>query len=270
MVSSRTDTPGGPPRLDTTVAHNARVWDWWLGGKDNFEVDQVAGARVRDMFPGIVAVARADREFLARVVRFLAAAGIRQFLDIGPGLPTVDNTHSVAQEHAPESRVVYVDNDPLVLVHARALLTGGPEGATAYIEADVRDPGRILHAARATLDFDQPTAVLMLGILNFVLDDADAHRIVRRLMDAIPPGSYLAVTHPTYELGGDANRAAMKYWNACARPPIRARGGEEIRRLTDGLEVLDPGLVSCSLWRNESARGAAVSVPQYALVARKP
>nr|WP_233513835.1 SAM-dependent methyltransferase [Micromonospora craterilacus] len=265
----RTENPDGPPRLDATVAHNARVWDWWLGGKDNFEVDRNVGAHVQTMFPGIVAVARADREFLVRVVRYLVDAGIRQFLDIGTGLPTADNTHSLAQAHAAESRVVYVDNDPLVLVHARALLTGGPEGTTDYVEADVRDPERILHAAAATLDLQRPTAILMLGILNFVPDDADAHRSVHRLMDAVPPGSYLAVTHPTYELGGDANREAMAYWNANATPPIRARSGDEILHFVQGMEVLDPGLVSCSLWRNETAGGVA-AVPQYAVVARKP
>ncbi|MBF9132733.1 SAM-dependent methyltransferase [Plantactinospora sp. S1510] len=266
-MSSRTADPDEAPRLDTSVAHRARVWDWWLGGKDNFHVDRVAGARVKEIFPEVVAVARADREFLARVVRFLVDAGVRQFLDIGTGLPRADNTHSLAQRHAPESRVVYVDNDPLVLVHARALLTGGPEGAIDYIDADVRNPDRILHAAQATLNFSEPVGVLMLGVLNFVLDDTEAHRVVHGLMNAVSSGSYLAVTHPTHELGGDANREAMKYWNAHATPPIRTRGGNEIRRLIDDLTILDPGLVSCARWRNDAD---APSVPQYAAVCRKP
>jgi hypothetical protein len=266
-VASRTADPDETPRLDTSVAHNARVWDWWLDGKDNFGVDRVVGARVKELFPGIVAVARADRAFLGRVVRFLVDAGVRQFLDIGTGLPTADNTHNVAQRYAPASRVVYVDNDPLVLVHARALLTSGPEGATDYIEADVRDPDRILRAARTTLDFDEPVAVLMLGILNFVFDDTDARRIVRRLMGATSAGSYLALSHPTYELGGDANREAMRFWNEHATPPVRARSGDEIRHLIEGLTVLDPGLVSCACWRNDVD---TESVPQYAVVCHKP
>jgi hypothetical protein len=270
-VSRSIEDPDRPmSRVDVTVAHNARVWDYWLGGKDNFEADRVVGDRVRAIFPEIVSVARADRAFLARVVRILADAGIRQFLDIGTGLPTAENTHSLAQACAPESRVVYVDNDPLVLVHARALLTGGPEGAVDHVEADVRDPDRILDAAAATLDLRRPVAVMMLGVLNFVLDDDDAHRAVRRLMSAVPSSSYLALTHPTTELGGDRNVEAMAYWNTHARPPIRARGADEIRRLAEGLELLDPGLVSCSLWRNEADAGAAGSVPQYAAVARKP
>ena len=165
----------GRSKIDTTVPHSARIWNYWLGGKDNYPVDRQAGEQTIAVLPEIVDIARASRQFLARVVHYLAAdAGIRQFLDVGTGLPTVDNTHQVAQRAAPESRVVYVDNDPLVLTHARALLTSSPEGATDYIEADARDVGTILEGAAATLDFTQPVAITMLGILPFIADDAEA------------------------------------------------------------------------------------------------
>ena len=261
------------PRLNTAVAHNARVWNYWLGGKDNFGVDREMGDQVAQMFPVIRDVARADRQFLSRAVGFLAGeAGIRQFLDIGTGLPTADNTHELAQVFAPESRIVYVDNDPLVLVHARALLTSHPEGVTDYSDADVHDPGKILREAARTLDFTRPAAVMMLGILNFVMDTDEAQAIVHRLMDALPAGSYLALTHPTTELGGEANVEAMAFWNEHAAPPIRARTGAEIARFFQGLDLVEPGLVSCSQWRPEvSETGATPApVPQYGAVGRRP
>jgi SAM-dependent methyltransferase len=259
---------GQVPVIDVTVAHNARVWNYWLGGKDNYEVDRVAGDQVRAMHPGIVEVARADRAFLGRVVRFLAGeAGIRQFLDIGTGLPTAENTHQVAVAAAPAVRVVYVDNDPIVLAHARALLTTAPPAVTSYVDADVHDPDAILRAAADTLDFGEPVAVMMLGILNFVLDNAEAKAIVRHLLDAVAPGSYLALSHPTLELGGAGNAEAMRFWNEHARPPIRARGSAEIGQFLTGLDLVDPGLVSCALWR---PKGPAAAVPHYGAVAVKP
>ncbi|MBL1085924.1 SAM-dependent methyltransferase [Streptomyces actinomycinicus] len=263
--------PAGPARLNTSVAHNARVWNYWIGGKDNYEVDQQVGEQVAGMFPVIRAVARADRDFLGRAVRFLAGErGIRQFLDIGTGLPTADNTHEMAQHIAPESRVVYVDNDPIVLVHARSLLTSSPEGVTDYIDADVRDPDAIMQRAAETLDLTRPVALMMLGILNFVLDTAEARDIVRRLTATLPAGSHLALTHPTYDadVGGEGNVAAMEFWNAHATPPITARGREEIAGFLEGLEPVEPGLVPCSQWRAESA--PAAPVPQFGAVAVKP
>ncbi|MEU6672119.1 SAM-dependent methyltransferase [Streptomyces sp. NPDC046727] len=260
----------GPARPNTSVAHNARVWNYWIGGKDNYEVDRRVGEHVAGMFPVIRDVARADREFLGRAVRFLAAErGIRQFLDIGTGLPTVDNTHEIAQRIAPESRIVYVDNDPIVLVHARSLLTSSPEGVTDYIDADVREPDVIVRCAAETLDLDRPVAVMMLGILNFVLDTDEARDIVRRLMASVPPGSHLVLTHPTYdaEVGGEGNRAAMEFWNANATPPITARSRAEIAAFLDGLELVEPGLVPCSRWH---AGPDAAVVPQYGAVAVKP
>jgi hypothetical protein len=256
--------------IDSTVPHNARVWDYWLNGKDNFEVDRRMGDTIREMFPVISDVAGASRRFLARSVRYLTGeVGVRQFLDVGTGLPTNDNTHEVAQAIAPEARITYVDNDPLVLVHARALLTSSPEGATDYVDADVHDPGAVLAGARRVLDLRQPVAVMMLGILNFVHDDAEAKRIVDRLMAALPSGSYLAVTHPTLELGGQLNVPAMAFYNKRAEPKIRARSGAEVRALLDGLELVEPGLVSSPLWRPEPGT-EPVETPLWAAVARKP
>ncbi|MEU6244085.1 SAM-dependent methyltransferase [Streptomyces sp. NPDC047024] len=258
-------------RLDTSVAHNARVWNYWIGGKDHYEVDQAVGEHVAGMFPVIRDVARADREFLRRAVRYLAAErGVRQFLDVGTGLPTVDNTHEIAQSVAPESRIVYVDNDPIVLAHARSLLTSSPEGVTDYIDADVRDPETIVARAAETLDLTRPVAVMMLGILNFVLDDDAAHDIVRRIMAAVPSGSFLVLTHPTYDgdVGGEGNVAAMEFWNANATPPLTARGRADIAGFLDGLEPVEPGLVPCSLWHAGS--DAAAVVPQFGAVAVKP
>src|SRR6266542_3231274 len=209
-----------PLKLDTSVPHGARVWNYWLGGKDNFAADREAGEQVRQVFPEIVEVARVSRAFLVRAVRYLAGeAGIRQFLDIGTGLPTADNTHEVAQRIAPESRIVYVDNDPLVLVHARALLTSSPEGVTDYVDADLHDPDKILQEAARTLDFTQPIALMLLGIVNFIRDREGPHQIVTRLLDAVPSGSYLALTHATLELGGQANAEAQRFWNENATVP---------------------------------------------------
>ncbi|MFI1535137.1 SAM-dependent methyltransferase [Streptomyces anandii] len=270
MSESRTP-PGGSPRLNTGVAHNARVWNYWVGGKDNYEVDQQVGEHVAGMFPVIRDVARADREFLGRAVRHLTTErGVRQFLDVGTGLPTVDNTHEIAQRIAPESRIVYVDNDPIVLVHARTLLTSTREGVTDYIDADVHDPDAIVERASATLDFGRPIAVMMLGILNFVLDTGEARDIVRRVMDAVPSGSFLVLTHPTFDadLGGEGNLAAMEFWNANATPPITARGRAEVAAFFEGLELVEPGLVPCSQWHAEGDLPAAV--PQFGAVAVKP
>ncbi|GAA2459640.1 SAM-dependent methyltransferase [Streptomyces glaucus] len=270
MSESHTPTSGAA-RLNTGVAHNARVWNYWIGGKDNYEVDQRVGEQVAGMFPVIRDVARADREFLGRAVRFLAEErGIRQFLDIGTGLPTAENTHEIAQRIAPESRIVYVDNDPVVLAHARVLLTGAPEGATDYIDADVHDPDAFLERAARTLDLGRPVAVMMLGILNFVLDTDKARDIAHRVMAAVPSGSHLVLTHPTFDpdLGGEGQIPAMRFWNENATPPITARGRADVAAFLDGLELLEPGLVSCSQWRAEDP--AAAPVPQFGAVAVKP
>lgn len=259
--------------IDTTVAHNARVWNYWLDGKDHYEVDRQVGEHVISMFPSIAEVAQADRAFLRRAVRHLAGeAGIDQFLDIGTGLPTADNTHQVAQQINPRSAIVYVDNDALVLTHARALLTSTPEGRTDYIEADAHDPDAIVQAAARTLDFTEPVGIMLLGVLNFIVDTEKAAETVWRLVEAVPSGSYVAISHPTTELGGDANREAMAFWNENATPAITARAGGDIEAfVTDlDLEVLEPGLVSCADWRPDVEGGKPSDIPQYAIVARKP
>ncbi|UGY91495.1 SAM-dependent methyltransferase [Streptomyces gobiensis] len=239
-------------RIDTTVPHSARIWNHLLGGKDNYEVDRVAGDKVCEVFPGMVDIARQSRAFIGRTVRHLAGeAGIRQFLDIGTGLPTVDNTHEIAQRVAPESRIVYVDNDPLVLAHARALLTSTPEGKTAYIDADARDPDKILQEAAHTLDFTQPVGLMLMGILGLISDYDEARSIVNRLLDALPSGSYLGLndganTDPAYV------EALRRHNERSGAVPYIARSPEQIAGYFDGLELLEPGVMSCPLWRPEA------------------
>ncbi|GAA5190041.1 SAM-dependent methyltransferase [Rugosimonospora acidiphila] len=261
-----------PPTLDTSVAHTARIWNYWLGGEDNFAADREVGDAIREFLPDIVASARADRSFLIRAVRHLVTeAGIRQFLDVGAGLPTANNTHEVAQAAAPECRVVYTDNDPLVLAHARALLTSTAEGATDYLGADARDTHRVLRAAQDTLDFTRPVAVILLGILNFIEDDAQARAIVDELMAAVPSGSYLAIAFPTKEVRPEESEAAVRQWNASATPRITLRDRADLESFFHGLELLEPGAVSCSRWRvTPEERDAVPEVYQFCALGRKP
>jgi hypothetical protein len=241
------------PKLDASVAHSARVWDYWLGGKDNFAADRAAGEQVRAVLPDIVDAARVDRGFLVRAVRHLAGeVGMRQFLDVGSGLPTANNTHQVAQSVAPECRVLYVDNDPMVLAHARALLTSGPHGRTDYIDADIRDSDRILREATRTLDLDRPVVIMLLGIVQFIVDTGRARAIVHRFLDAVPPGSYLVLAHPASGFS-DAVEAAIQLWNTTGGAPQVLRTAGEVAGFLDGLELLDPGVVSCPRWRPDPA-----------------
>jgi hypothetical protein len=258
--------------VDPTVAHTARIWNYWLGGKDNYEVDRIVGEQIRQLHPMIGDYARADRLFLGRAVRWLVNdAGIRQFLDIGTGLPTVDNTHEVAQREAPESKVVYVDNDPLVLAHARALLTSTPEGATDYIHADLRDVDRILSEAARTLDFSAPIALTMLGVVIFIGDGEDPDGIVHRYIDALSPGSYLVLSHTITRPDMPDVDAAVAFWNEHGTPKLTQRTHEQIAGFFDGLELLDPGVVSCSRWRPEATLGGEpAEVAMFGGVARKP
>ena len=256
-----------PSKIDTTRTHSARIWNYWMGGKDNYPVDRLAGDQVAEGFPEIRDLARTSREFLIRVVTHLTRdVGIRQFLDIGTGMPTANNTHEVAQSIAPTARVVYVDNDPLVLTHARALLVGTPEGVTDYIDADLNDPDTILAKAAQTLDFDQPVALMLMGILGHVPDER-VLPIVRRLMDALPSGSYLA----SYD-GADTSPAyneAIEEGNKHGDVPYLLRSPEEIATRFEGLELLEPGVVPCPLWRphiEDARRG----LDQDGGVARKP
>jgi hypothetical protein len=241
--------------IDTSVPHSARVWNYLLGGTDNYPVDRQAGDRVREVFPGMVDITRQSRSMLARVVRYLTgAAGIRGFLDIGTGLPTADNTHQVAQRAAPECRIVYVDKDPLVLRHARALLTSTPEGATAYLEADVRDPEAILRKAAETLDLTKPTALMLMGVMGLIEDYDEASSIVGRLMAALPAGSHLALydgtdTDPAYVQAIDG------YNRGSGAVPYTPRGTEQIAGFFAGLELVPPGVVPVSRWRPEPGPG---------------
>lgn len=246
-------------RIDTSKPHSARVWDYLLGGKDNYAADQEAGETLLRVFPDFAQVARLQREFLKRAVTYLVAeAGVRQFLDIGTGLPTADNTHEVAQRLAPESRVVYVDNDPLVLVHARALLTSVPAGATDYIDADVRDPDTILSRAAKTLDFSRPIGLMMLSITGQVPDDDLIGDLVRGYVDALPPGSHLALSD-----GVNVNPnlvAAVDSYNARAAFPYTLRSPERLARFFDGLELVEPGVVATPDWRPPPGPRAVVDV----------
>jgi hypothetical protein len=229
------------------------MWNYFLGGKDHYPIDRQVGDQVREVYPGIVDIARHSRAFLSRAVRYLAGeAGVRQFLDIGTGLPTADNTHEVAQRVAPASKIVYVDNDPLVLVHAQALLTSSPQGACDYLEADVRDPDRILREAARTLDFSQPIALMQLGVMGNVLDDDEAYAIEDRLLGALASGSYLVFEDGTNVVDHEAAAAEAERRRAEAGDPYRLRTPEQMARFFDGLEVLPPGVVSVSQWRIEA------------------
>ena len=260
-------------KLDTTVSHSARIWNYWLGGKDNYAVDREAGDKVAAMLPSIVAQARADRAFLGRAVRYLAGEeGIRQFLDIGTGLPTAENTHEVAQRVAPQSRIVYADNDPLVLAHARALLTSTAEGACDYVDGDLREPGKILAQAARTLDFSQPAALMLLGILHHIPDTEEAYSIVGQLAAALAPGSFVVINHSTSAVHGAAMEEAVAHWNRVGTPSMTLRSPEQIARFFDGLDLLAPGVVSCSRWRPDPSAGSAppAEVDEFCGVARKP
>ncbi len=236
--------------IDHSKAHSARVWNFWLGGKDWYATDKDAGEQITRVYPGIVRTAQYQRMFLSRAVRFLAAeAGIRQFLDLGTGLPTVDNTHEVAQRVAPDAKIVYVDNDPLVLAHARALLTSTPEGETAYIDADVRSPEAILEKAAGLLDFSRPVAVTMLGILGHIPDEDRPADIVRRLLAPLAPGSYLAISDGT-NTDATLNEATTNY-NARLAGDYTLRSPAEVTAFFDGLTLLDPGVVTIERWRPE-------------------
>jgi hypothetical protein len=254
------------PKLDTDVPQTARIWNHLLGGKDNFAVDREVGDQIIASLPQLAENARLSRAYLARAVRWLATeGGVRQFLDVGTGLPTADNTHEVAQAAAPDARIVYVDNDPLVLAHARALLTSSSEGATDYIDADLRDPARILAEAGKTLDFDKPVALILMGILGHIEDDAEAKSIIDSFLQHLPSGSYVAM----YD-GSDTSPAvteAVRIWNLSANPKYHLRSPERIASLFADLELVDPGVVSVTKWKPESE---AAEIDQYCAVARKP
>jgi len=259
-----------PPEINANVPQTARIWNYWLGGKDNYPVDRQVGDQILEAFPAIVENARASRAFLARAVEYLAGeAGIRQFLDIGTGLPTANNTHQVAQAVAPDARIVYVDNDPQVLVHARALLTSSPEGATAYVHADLHDPDKILQEAARTLDFTQPIAIMLMGILGHIPDDDEAQSIVKQLVGGVRSGSYLTMNDGT-DTSEEVVEAA-RIWNQSANPTYHLRSPDRIARFFDGLELVEPGVVSPPRWRPEpSPSGLGAEIDSACGVGRKP
>jgi hypothetical protein len=260
-----------PPDIDTSVAHPARVYDYWLGGKTNFAADREAAEQVIAVRPSIRRDIRANRAFLGRAVRYLAAdAGVRQFLDIGTGIPSANNTHDVAQSVAPESRIVYVDNDPIVLAHARALLTSRPEGATAYLSADLRDPDAILARASDLLDFGRPMAVMLVGILHLVAGAEDPYGIVGKLMAATVPGSYLVLTHPAKDINTDTVAEGARRYNAHVSTAQTRRTYAETARFFDGLELAEPGVLQCQRWHPDpDATDVGEEVSCYGAVARK-
>jgi O-methyltransferase involved in polyketide biosynthesis len=270
--SSGEHTGNGANAIDVTVPHSARIWNYWLGGKDNYEVDRAAGDEFIKVFPAIVEIARASRQFLIRAVTYLAGeAGVRQFLDVGTGLPTSDNTHEVAQRIAPSARIVYVDNDPMVLAHARALLTSSPEGTTAYIHADMRDPAGILAAAAQQLDFRQPIALILNGVLGHIPRLDEARAIARQLVDGLPSGSYLSLSDGTSAYAGRPAEEAQEGYNDSGAIPYVLRTPDEMAGFFEGLIMVEPGLVSCSRWRPENPEaGLPAEVDAFGAVARKP
>ena len=262
---------GEPAPFDTSVAHVARVYNYWLGGNDYFAADRAAGEQAIKAFPNIVLSARANRAFLARAVRFLATeAGIRQFLDIGTGIPSANNTHEVAQKVAPDSRIVYVDNDPIVLTHARTLLTSDPAGATEYLDADLREPRQILAGAARLLDYSRPVAVMLMAILQHLDDADDPLKVVAALMGAMPPGSYLALSHPAKDIDAEAMAKMADSLNQMMAEKVTFRDRSAVARFFDGLELVEPGMVQASKWRPANEAEAASPAALWAGVARKP
>lgn len=259
------------PKIDPTVANIARAWNFMVGGKDNFEVDREAARQLIKVAPVISVAATESRAYLRRVVTHLVGAGIEQFLDIGTGLPTAGNTHEVAQSLVPGCRVVYVDNDPVVLSHVRTLVTPFPESYTSYIDADARDPEAILAQAAKTLDFSEPVGVMLIDLLNFIEDDDTASATVSALMAAVPAGSYLAIMHPASDLD-PALLEAERRWNQLAAQRVRLRPREQVEAYFAGLDLIEPGLVTVAEWRPPPGEAvpAAEAIPLYAAVGRKP
>lgn len=261
----------GREASDSSRANPARVYDALLGGKDNFAVDRQVAAKLAAAKPALLANVRANRAFLGRAVRYLAAgAGIRQFLDIGTGLPNLDNTHEVAQRIAPDSRIVYVDNDASVLAHARAILLSRPEGATAYLHADLRDPGKILTEAAQTIDFSKPVAIMLLGIL-YMIPDADLpYEVVSRLVAALAPGSYLVISHPASDVDAEAAAEAARTYDSNLPTSQTNRTRAEVTRFFDGLELAEPGVVQLNKWRPDPGdREPRVEISSWAGVGYK-
>jgi len=269
--ATKATSSGNLPAFDTSIANAARMWNYWIGGKDNFRADREAGDQVLAAMPALPVVAQMLRRFLISTVGELATAGIRQFLDIGTGLPTADNTHDVAQRAAPESRIVYVDHDPVVISHAQALLTSSAAGKTDYIQADLRDWPAISAGAQRTLDFSRPVAVLLIAVLHFILDAEDPHRMISRMMADLAPGSYLVIAHAASDIGASTAAAMARSYNAASALTITPRDGATVARFFDGMEMVGPGLIPLAQWA-ESSQGttAGSGLSCYCGIARKP
>jgi hypothetical protein len=262
---------GKLPGLDTSVANAARMWNYWIGGKDNYRVDREAGELVREAMPALPLVARMLRRFLITTVDELSAAGVRQFLDIGTGMPTADNTHDVAQRAAPESRIVYVDHDPVVISHARALLTSNPAGKTDYIQADLRDWTTISAGAQQTLDFSRPVAVLLIAVLHFILDAEDPHEVISRMIADLAPGSYLVIAHAASDIEAGTAAAMARSYNATSSLNITPRDRATVTRFFDGMELTGPGLMPLAQWWGTApATTSGPGLSCYCGIARKP
>jgi hypothetical protein len=258
------------PKIDTSVAHIARVYDYWLGGKDNFAIDREVGQKALQAHPETVLSVQANRRFLARAVRYLAAEqGIRQFLDIGTGLPSANNTHEVAQAVAPDSRVVYVDNDPIVLAHARALLTSTPQGETAYLDADIKNTAEILAGAAQVLDFSQPVGVMLVAVLHMLRDEEDPQAVVGRLMAAVPAGSFLVISHLASDIQQEAMAEMGRRLNQAMTQQFTMRSRAQVTAFFDGLTLLDPGVVLTHQWRPDDEAEAATPGVLWAGAGRK-
>ena len=252
------DEPAAPQPIDTSVAHPARVYNYWLGGKDNFPADRAAAERVRRARPDITEAVRENRDFMQRAAAYLARLGVLQFLDIGSGIPASPNLHEVAQGVSPASRVVYVDHDPVVLAHSRALLASSPEGRTAYIQADMRDPAAILAhpGTRKVLDFTRPVAVCLVSVLWLLSDDEDPYGIVAALMDAVPPGSCLVVSHPALDIRADVGYKGLAAYNKFVTPSATLRDSGQVTRFFEGLDLVPPGVTQCQRWMPADAAAA--------------
>ena len=256
------------PAIDTSMAHPARIYDYWLGGKDNFAADREAAELALQAYPELAQAVKSNRAFLGRAVRYLAQQGVRQFLDIGTGLPAVGNTHEIAQEEARDSRIVYVDNDPVVLLHAQALLKSTPEGACDYIQADLRDSATILTRAARTIDLREPVALMLLAVLQFIPDSDDPYGLVSGLVAALPSGSYLVISHPTDDFNPNKGES-MKVYNQRSAEQAVLRDQAATARFFDGLELLEPGVVPVAQWRPDSDLTAARPSSMWCGVALK-
>jgi hypothetical protein len=271
LPGSAAPGPGRPLATYASVAHVARVYDYLLGGKDNFAADREAAEQAMRINPDIVSTARANRAFLIRTTSYLARqAGLRQFLDIGTGMPTNRNIHEVAQSIAPRSRVVYVDHDPIVLTHARALLTSAPEGVTDYLEADLREPGKILAEAAQTLDFSRPVAIMLIAVLHLILDRDDPYDLVGQLVDAVVPGSYLVISHAASDLDTGAMISMTNRLNELMAQQAVPRSHREVAAFFAGLNLVEPGLVRIPKWRPASVSDTAVRAQMWGAIGRKP